>query len=90
MIYYDRIDVSKIINVNKTSVSKECDICWYWYFLDDGIKLQSDSCNECHDVLMIFVSPNDIGILNIYGVDYCCIINRISKSEAVKLLQNAA
>ena len=27
-------------------------------------------------------------ILNIKGADYCCIINRISKSEVVNLLQN--
>ena len=33
MIYYDRIDVSEGIDVNKTRVSKECDVCRYWYFL---------------------------------------------------------
>ena len=33
MIYYDKIDVSEGIYVNKMSVSKECDICHYWYFL---------------------------------------------------------
>ena len=32
MPYYDRIDVSEGINVNNTSVSKECDICHYLYF----------------------------------------------------------
>ena len=29
MLYYDRIEVSKGIDVNKTSASKECDICHY-------------------------------------------------------------
>ena len=29
MIYYERIDVSERIDVNKTSESKECDICHY-------------------------------------------------------------
>ena len=33
MLYYDRIDVSEGIDVNKTSASKKCDICHYWYFL---------------------------------------------------------
>ena len=28
MLYYDRYDV------NKTSKSKDCDICHYWYFLN--------------------------------------------------------
>ena len=29
MLYYDIIDVSEGIDVNKTSESKECDICCY-------------------------------------------------------------
>ena len=29
MLYYDRNDVSERIGVNKTSASKECDICHY-------------------------------------------------------------
>ena len=29
MPYYDRIEVSGEIDVNKTSASKECDICYY-------------------------------------------------------------
>ena len=49
MIYYDRIDVSEGIDVNKTSASKECDICHYWYFLIKDFKFQSNVCNRCHD-----------------------------------------
>ena len=30
MLYFDRIDVSETIDINKTSASKECDICGYW------------------------------------------------------------
>ena len=41
VIYYDTIDVSKGIDVNKTSISKEYDICHYWYFLNKGFKFQS-------------------------------------------------
>ena len=32
MLYYNRINVSEGIDINKTSASKECDICHYWYF----------------------------------------------------------
>ena len=35
---YDRINISEGIDVNKTSSSKECDICHYWYFKDIGFK----------------------------------------------------
>ena len=31
MLHFDRINVSEEIDVNKTSASKECDICHYWY-----------------------------------------------------------
>ena len=35
MLYYERIEVSDGIDVNKTSASKECDICeHFWYFLN--------------------------------------------------------
>ena len=33
MLYFNRIDVSKGIDVNKTSASKEYDICHYLVFL---------------------------------------------------------
>ena len=32
MPYYDRIDASNEIGINKTSASKECDICHYCIF----------------------------------------------------------
>ena len=31
MLYFELIDVSVGIDVNKTSAPKECDICHYWY-----------------------------------------------------------
>ena len=31
MLEYNRIDISEGIDINKTSASKECDICHYWY-----------------------------------------------------------
>ena len=38
MLYYDKIDVSDVIDINKTIASKEGNICLYWYFLDKGFK----------------------------------------------------
>ena len=32
MLEYDRIDISEGIDINKKSLSKEWDICHYWYF----------------------------------------------------------
>ena len=52
MLYFDRIDISEGIHVNKTSASKGCIICPYQYFLDKMFKFQPDVCHGCHDVLM--------------------------------------
>ena len=59
----------------------------YWYFLDKGFKLQEYVSKSCHHVLMS-ANLNNIAILNINSADYRCIINGISKSDAVNLLQN--
>ena len=39
MLEYDRIDISEEIDVNKTNLWKECDICRYWYFKDIGFNM---------------------------------------------------
>ena len=89
MLYYDRIDVSAGINVNKTSASKECDIFHYWYFLNYSFNFQPNVCNRRHDLLMMCLNLSDIAILNIKSWDYCCIISLISKNGAINFLQNA-
>ena len=50
MLYYDRIEFSKVIDVNKTSKSKGCDICHYWCLLNKELKLQPRVFNRCHDL----------------------------------------
>ena len=71
MLYYDRIDVSERIDINKTSASKEYDVCHYWYFLNFSFKFPPNVCNRCHDLLMMPVNLSDIAILNIKSSDYC-------------------
>ena len=88
MLCFDRIDVSKRIDVNKTSESKESDICHYWYFLNKGLKFQPDVCNGSHDLLMISMSLSDNALLNIEGAENRCIIIGINKSEATNAMQN--
>ena len=88
MLYFDRTGVSEGSNVNKTSASNECDICRYWYFLDEGFNFQPYVCNGCYYVLMFFINLSNIAILNIHCVDNCLIISGITKSEAINLIQN--
>ena len=87
MLYFDRIDVSEGIDVNKRSASKECDICHYWYFL--YFKFQPNVCSRCYDLLMMSMNLSDIAILSIKGSDYGCIISLISKTEAINVMLNA-
>ena len=75
MLYYDRIDFSEGTDPNKTTASKECDICHYWYFLNFSFKFQPNVCNRCYDLLMMSMNFSEIAILNIKGSDYCYIIS---------------
>ena len=49
MLEYNRIDISEGIDTNKTSASKECNICHYWHFLDENFNYEPYLCNGCHD-----------------------------------------
>ena len=89
LLYYDRINVSEGIDVNKTSASKECDVCHYWYFLSNSFKIQPNVCNRCHDLPMMSINLSDSAVLNIKGPSYCCIISLISKNEAINVMENA-
>ena len=40
MIYYEGIEVSEGNDVNKTSESKDCDVCDYWCFLNKAFNFQ--------------------------------------------------
>ena len=70
MLYYDIIDVSEGIDVNKTKKSKECNICHYSYYSDKEFKFEPDVCNVCYDVLMMSINFSDTAILNINGANY--------------------
>ena len=53
MLEYNRIDTSggKGTNIKKTNASKECKICYYYYYLlDIGFKYQPHLCNGCHSL----------------------------------------
>ena len=89
MLQYEKIDVSKGIDVNKTSLSKECELCHYWFLKDIGFKFEEHVCNKCHDLLTIAYSLKDIAILNAKGATFRCILMGISKNEGLKRLNNS-
>ena len=41
MLQYKKINISEEIDVNKTSASKECDLCHYWFLKMLGLNLKN-------------------------------------------------
>ena len=70
MLEYNRIDILEGIDTNKTSKSKECNICHYWYFLDKNLNYEKYLCNGCHDVMQKTMNFNDGAIVSIKWNDY--------------------
>ena len=67
MLEYERIDISEGIDVNKTSASKECDICHFWYFKDIGFRCEPHLCNGCHNLMQKAMSFNNDAIVYVKG-----------------------
>ena len=64
MLWYQKIDVSEGIDGNKTSASKEWELCHYWFYKDIGFKFEEHVCNKCHRLLTMVYSLKKITILN--------------------------
>ena len=83
MLQCERIDVSEGIDINKTSASKECELCYYWFFKDVGFKFEEHVSNGCHDLLaMAYSLKNNVEILNAKGATFRCLLMGISKNKA--------
>ena len=89
MIQYQKIDISEGIDVNKTSASKECELCHYWFFKDIGFKFEEHVCNRRHDLLTKALSLKNIAILSAKETIFRCLLMSISKNEALKKLNNS-
>ena len=87
MLEYDRIDISKGIDINKTNVSKEFDICHYWYFLDKSFNYQSYLCNGCHHLMQKAMNFNNVAIVSINGNDYRIHCWYMSKDDAISITE---
>ena len=84
MLYYDKIDISKEVDLAKSNNSNKCMICHYWFF-NHGFKFQHSSCNGCHHSTNLSVNISDIAVITVTDADYGCIIHNISRYEAISL-----
>ena len=74
---------------NKTSSSKECDICRYWYFKDIGFKYEPYLCNGCHDLMQKAMSFNNVAIVYVKGSAYRIHFWYMSKDNEISIMNNS-
>ena len=81
MLQYEKIYVSEGIDVNKTSASKEYQLCHYWFFKNIGFKFEEYVCNRCHDLLTAAHSLKNIAILSTRENTSRYLLKGISKTK---------
>ena len=89
MLEYERIDISEGIDVNKTSLSKKCYICHYWYFKDVGFKYEPYLCYGCHDLMQKSMGFNNIAIVYIKKSTYRIHFQYVSKDDAINIMNGS-
>ena len=89
MLEYNRIDISERIDVNKTNLSKECDIFHYWYFKDSGFKYEKYLCNGCHDLMQKAMSFNNVAVVYVKGNAYRIHFWHMSKDDAINIMNGS-
>ena len=89
MLKYEKIDVSEGIDVNKTSASKECELCSHWFFKDVGFKFAEHVCNRWHDLSTVAHSLKNLVIFSMRGNTFRSLLRGISKNKGLKRLNNS-
>ena len=89
MLEYNKINISGGIDINKTNLLKECDICHYQYFKNIGFKYDKYLCNGCHDLMQKAVSFNNVAIVyvkgNAYRIHFWC----MDKDDAINIMDGS-
>ena len=89
MLEYGGIDLSEVINDNKTNLSKECMLCHYWYFLDKNFSYGPYLCDGCYNIMQKSIKFKNIAIVHVKKSVYRIYFQYMSKREAKKLLTNS-
>ena len=89
MLEYERIDISGGIDVSKTNLSKECDICHYWYFKDIGFKYEPYHCDGCHDLMQKVMSFYNIAIVYVGESSNRIQFWYMSKDDAINIMNGS-
>ena len=68
MLYYDRVDISKGVDLSKSNNSKESMICYYFFLIMDSTFniYISDGCN---DLTILCLNMSSATIITVKSVD---------------------
>ena len=89
MLGYDRTDISEGVDVNKTNLSKGCDICHYWYFKDISFKYEKYLCNGWHDLIQKAMSFNNAALVYVKWHAYRIRFWYMSKDDAINIMNGS-
>ena len=89
MLEYDKIDVSEGIDVNKTNLSRECNICHYWYFLDKNFSYGPYLCDGCYNIMQKSMDFKNIAIVYVKKSVYRIHFLYMNKRKAKSLMSNS-
>ena len=89
MLEYDIIDILEEVDVNKTSLSKECDICHYWYLKNIGFKYEPYLCNGCHGLMRKAMRFNNVAVVYLKGIAYRINFGHMSKDHAINIMNGS-
>ena len=70
-------------------MSKECDICRYWYFRNIGFKYEPYLCHGCHDLMQKGMSFNIVAIVHVKGSAYRIHFWYMRKDDAINIMNGS-
>ena len=89
MLEYDRNDISEGIDVNKNkNISRKCNLCKFYYFLDKNFKYGPYLCDGCY-MSMKVNSMQNLAIVYHGENAYRIVFVFMSKKDAFNLIKNA-
>ena len=86
MLEYERIDISEGIDVHMSNKSKECMLCYYWYFLVKNFSYGPYLCDGCYNIMQKCNRFKNIAIVHVKKSIYRIYFLYMSKRESKKLM----
>ena len=86
---YEKIDISDGNDVDMSDKSKECMLCYYWYFLDKNFIYGSYLCDGCYNMMQKCNRLKNIAVVHVKKNVYRICFLYMTKREAKKLMTNS-